>query len=121
MTIRNKYFNVLLLAIITCLAAKGQYTKPSADSPGSFKNNLAFYHAATAAPAIKPARQYLHLNYTRPNNQLMSWPDYPLTPEEIKRRDEEDKQNKKLGNAIAKDIITSLLSKKKKIAAIPKF
>ncbi len=118
MAIRNKYFNLIVLATVTSLAAHAQYTKPLADSQNTGKNNLAFYHAATTS---KATRQYLHVNYTRPNNQLMSWPDYPLTPEEIKRRDEEDKQSKKLSNIIAKDILTSILSKKKKVAVIPKF
>jgi len=118
MSIRNKYFHLVVLAVVASLTAHAQYTKPSADSQDTRKSNLAFYHSATTS---KATRQYLHINYTRPNNQLMSWPDYPLTPEEIQRRDEEDKQSKKLSNVIAKDILTSILSKKKKVAVIPKF
>ena len=107
----------MLLAIFTSIAAHGQYTKTQAESQET-KNNLAYYHLVTAP---KITRQFLHPDYTRPNNQLMSWPDYPLTPEEVMRRYQEDTRNNKLSNVIAKDIITSILSKKKKVAVIPKF
>ncbi|WP_462238926.1 hypothetical protein [Ferruginibacter sp.] len=64
---------------------------------------------------------HLKLNYARPNNQLMSWPNYPLTAAQIEQRDKQWEQDNKLSNVIAKDIITSILSKKKKVAVIPKF
>jgi len=51
----------------------------------------------------------------------MSWPDYPLTTTQIEQRNKQWEQDNKLTNKIAKDIITSLLSKKKKIAVIPQF
>lgn len=117
MIIRKKYFTVALLVVFSSLTVNAQYQKNPANSPDTV-NTLAFYHTVKNAPAT---RQYLHLKYTRPNNQLMSWPNYPLTPEEFMRRADENNRNNKPGNAVAKDIITSILSKKKKIAVIPKF
>ena len=117
MAIRKKYIHLIALAMLTCAGAYGQYLKAPADSQDT-KNKLAFYHSITAA---KTTRQYLHPDYTRPNNQLMSWPNFPSTAEGVQRRMDEESRKNKLGNAIANDIITSILSKKKKVAVIPKF
>jgi hypothetical protein len=115
--IRKKYFHLMLLAILASTGVNAQYLKAPADSQDT-KNKLTFYHTVTAS---KTTRQYLHPDYTRPNNQLMSWPNYPLTAWEIERRYRQDDVDSKLSNIIAKDIITSILSKKKKVAVIPKF
>jgi hypothetical protein len=115
--IRKKYFQLMLLAILANFSVNGQYLKATGDSQDT-KNKLTFYHSVTAS---KTTRTYLHPDYTRPNNQLMSWPNYPLTAWEIERRYKQDDVDSKLSNIIAKDIITSILSKKKKVAVIPKF
>jgi hypothetical protein len=82
------------------------------------RNPLYYYqHFAQS----KPSPSYTKLTYTRPNNQLMSWPNYPLTAAQIEQRDKQWEQDNKLSNIIAKDIVTSMLSKKKKVAVIPKF
>lgn len=69
----------------------------------------------------KRRRDHVKLNYATPDNQLMSWPNYPLTAAQIDQRNKQWEQDNKLSNAIAKDVITSILSKKKKIAVLPKF
>lgn len=82
------------------------------------KNHLLYYHSFAQS---KPTPAYTKLTYYRPNNQLMSWPNYPLTAAQIEQRDKQWEQENKLTNKIAKDIIASFLSKKKKVAVIPKF
>ena len=106
----------LLTAVIVlcCSLMLSAQNKDSANT----KSNLFFYHTATQN---KTAHLYSKLQYERPNNQLMSWPDYPLTTTQIEQRNKQWEQDNKLTNKIAKDIITSLLSKKKKIAVIPQF
>lgn len=83
--------------------------------------NLLLYYNSSAQKQNKPARTYTKLNYTRPTNQLMSWPNYPLTAAQIEQRDRNWKQEHKLSSVVAKDIITSFLSKKKRTAVQPKF
>jgi hypothetical protein len=51
----------------------------------------------------------------------MSWPNYPSTAEAITRRMDQKAKDNKLQNIIAKDIIKSVFSKKKKIAVIPQY
>lgn len=112
---RGKYFFFTMLTAF-CLSAKGQYTA-AVDSTNT-TGILIYYHSSKEP---KATRTYLHLDYTRPNNQLMSWPDYPLTAYEIEHRDRRREQENKISNKIAKDIITSLLHKKKKAAVIPTY
>jgi hypothetical protein len=123
--IRNKYlqlsilkicFNIVLVLFL-CTKASAQ-VNPVAKDSSNIKNNMFFYHSI--AP-VKTQHPYQRINYTRPNNQLMSWPDYPLTLSEIKRRDEQWKEDHKLSNIIAKDFVQSILTKKKKSAVVPKF
>jgi len=115
--IRKKYFHLIVLAILASPCVNGQYLKAPADSQDT-KNKLSFYHSVTAS---KTTRTYLHPDYTRPNNQLMTWPNFPSTTEAVQRRMDEESRKNKLSNIIANDIITSILSKKKKVAVIPKF
>jgi hypothetical protein len=106
---------VLLLSLSTTISAQ---VTPEVKDSSHIKNNVWF------SPFVAPAKTqypYQHINYTRPNNQLMSWPDYPLTLAEIKQRDEKWKQDNTLSNRIVKDVVESILTKKKKTAVVPKF
>jgi hypothetical protein len=100
-----------------CTALHAQTTGNISDSL-SKKNVLLYYHSI--APA-KVAHPYQRIDYTRPSDQLMSWPDFPLTATEIERRHRVADKENKVGNVIAKDIITGLLKKKTRVAVIPKF
>jgi hypothetical protein len=104
----------LLVFFLTAQPALfAQTTKPPcANDP------LFYYHELFAK---KPAHPYIKIDYSRPNNQLMSWPNYPLTAAQIAQRDRNWKQENKVSSRVAKDIITSFLSKKKPVAVIPKF
>ncbi|MGG9964598.1 hypothetical protein [Ferruginibacter sp. SUN106] len=104
----------LLLSITT----SAQNTTVKKDSSNTY-NNLSFYHSFTSAKTT--TRPYTHINYTRPNNQLMSWPNFPLTPTEFERRRRQYVQENKPSSVIAKDIITNILKKKTKVAVVPKF
>jgi hypothetical protein len=86
---------------------------------GTTANSLAFYHSYSSDKAA--THPYTHINYTRPNNQLMSWPNFPLTPTEFERRRRQYVQENKPSSVIAKDIITNILKKKTKVAVVPKF
>ena len=110
------FFGVALL-LFSCITANAQLTIGNKENSAN-KNKLSFYHSI--APE-KVKRTFQHIDYTLPDNQLMNWQNYPLTIEEIERRDKLQEQDNKLSNIIVKDIITSLLSKKKKTAVIPKF
>ena len=113
---RNKYFCLLMLVWLTSHSAHAQQPVLAAyplNSP------LQWYHAYVKEPTARP---YTKLLYTRPNNQLMSWAnDYPLTADQVKRRYEQHDRDNKVQNTIAKDVIRSLFSKKKKVAVIPKY
>lgn len=109
-------FTVMLLWSI---ATKAQNQTPAKDS-SSTQKRLFYYHSFASS---KPARSYTKIDYTkpRPNEQLMSWPNYPLSAWEIESRDKQREQDEKLSNIIAKEIITTILKKKPKVAVIPKF
>lgn len=112
---RNKYFCLLMLVWLTSHSAHAQQPVLAAyplNSP------LQWYHAYVKEPTARP---YTKLLYTRPNNQLMSWPNYPSTSEGVMRRLDQNKKNNQVQNTIAKDVIRSLFSKKKKVAVIPKY
>jgi hypothetical protein len=112
----GKYCGFLLLMGFT-LPAFAQYTPDTATTQNK-TGVLQYYHSIKE---VKTAKQYTKLVYTRPNNQLMSWPNYPSTPEAITRRMDQKAKDNKLQNIIAKDIIKSVFSKKKKIAVIPQY
>jgi len=103
--------------VLCFTGAAAQSSAITTDSSNK-KNVLAFYHSIAPEKVIHP---FQRIDYTRPNDQLMSWPNYPLTPTEIERRHRVMERDSKVGNVIAKDIITGLLKKKTKVAVIPKF
>ena len=68
---------------------------------------------------IKPNPK-LNEHFRSPNNQLMRWPNYPLTAEQIEKRDKNN--HKTVGEQVATDVIKSYLkSKKKPAATAPRF
>ncbi|MBK7885427.1 MAG: hypothetical protein IPJ81_17785 [Chitinophagaceae bacterium] len=107
-------FNIVLVLFL-CTKAPAQITYVIKDSY-DIKNNL-----SNSITSVKTQHSFQRIDYTPPNNQLMSWPDYPLTTSQIEQRNEKWKQDHKLSNIIAKDIVESILSKKKKVAVVPKF
>ncbi len=121
---KDKYLYFMLLRLLSlyalllffCFTATAQ-TQP-ANKDSSYEKRLFYYHSVTSAKKIYP---YTKIDYSLPNNQLMSWPDFPLTPTEIERRHRVAEKERKPASIIAKDIITNLLKKKTKVAVIPKF
>ena len=104
--------------LVTCCTGSIAQSSDSTTESSNKKNVLSFYHSITPA---KVKHTYQRLDYTRPNNQLMSWPGYNLTAAERDRQYITEERENKIGNVIAKDIITGLLKKKTKVAVIPKF
>jgi len=105
------YLFCIALLLLCGLNSRAQYQRLAYDP-------LQYYHIFTSS---KPVHPYTKIDYTRPNNQLMSWPNFPLTATEIERRHRVAEQESKPSSVIAKDIITNLLKKKTKTAVIPKF
>ena len=114
--LRVRYYGVLILLGFG-LPVFGQYT-PAAAPAKNTTGILQYYHSIKEA---EPSRPYTKLVYTRPNNQLMSWPNYPSTAEAVTRRMDQNARDNRLQHIIAKDIIKSVFSKKKKIAVIPQY
>ena len=114
----ERVFHLLgtLLLLLCCLGSTAQDQRPVKDS--ITQKRLLYYHSFTSS---KPAHPYTKIDYTRPNDQLMSWPNFPLTATEMERRHRVAEKEEKLSSVIAKDIITNLLKKKPRIAVIPKF
>lgn len=67
----------------------------------------------------------LNDHFKRPNNQLMYWPNYPLTAWEIEQRDK--KYDRSIGQQITSSIAESYVNyllygrNRKPVASIPKF
>jgi hypothetical protein len=112
----DKFCSFLLLTGCS-LPVFAQYTPDTATTQNK-AGILQYYHSIKES---KPVTQYTKLVYTRPKNQLMSWPNYPSTAEAVTRRMDQKVKDNKLQNIIAKDIIKSVFSKKKKIAVIPQY
>ena len=105
---------VIIISISNSVSGQIITTKDSA----RLKNNLLFYHSITPE---KNQHTFQTVNYTMPKNELISWPDYPLTATQIEQRNEKWKQDNKLPNMIVKSIVQSIINKKKRVAVIPKF
>ena len=112
----SKHHKVLaaLAVLLTVTGAAGAQIK----NPVAANNPLYFYNSIKVE---QPARSYTKLNYKRPNNQLMSWPNYPLTAAQAEQRMNQNARDNKFSHKVAKDIITAVFSKKKPVAVIPKF
>ncbi|MEI9956639.1 MAG: hypothetical protein WDM90_10145 [Ferruginibacter sp.] len=111
-----KAFATIILIITLNTGVSAQVTPPN-DS-ARIKNNLSFYHSITPD---KNNHIYQRVDYSRPKNQFMSWADAPLTATQIEQRNEKWKVDNKLPDIIVRDIVQSFLSKKKKVAVVPKF
>jgi hypothetical protein len=107
----------LFVAVFT-LGANAQ-NKPAVKDSAYFLKS--FLSQATPKKSTLTANPTIKTRYARPNNQLMSWPNYPLTAYQIEQRDKLLAKRRKLENVIANDILKSFLSKKTKTAVIPKF
>jgi membrane-anchored protein YejM (alkaline phosphatase superfamily) len=123
--IERKYLCFLLLkpafcfavALFICWSVSGQSKLIVKDTTNTCII-LFYFHQYSNTKMVHP---FTHVDYTRPNNQLMSWPNYPLTTEQFDERARYQDENRKLQSIIAGEILKSLLSKKNKVAAIPKF
>jgi hypothetical protein len=104
----------VLAVLLTVTGAAGAQLK----NPVAANDPLYFYNSTKVE---KPARSYTKLDYARPNNQLMSWLNYPLTATQVEQRMNQNARDNKFSNKVAKDIITAVFSKKKPAAVIPKF
>jgi hypothetical protein len=107
-----------VIAILCCCFSATAQSKPPAKDSSNTQSRLFYYHSFTSSKLTRP---YTKIDYTRPNNQVMSWPNFPLTATEIERRHRVAEQESKVSSVIAKDIITNMLKKKTKVAVIPRF
>jgi hypothetical protein len=106
------------LVVLFTLGATAQNKLGVKDSAYFLKS---FLNQSTHKKNILIANPAVKTKYARPNNQLMSWSNYPLTPYQIQQRDKQLAESRKLKNVIANDVLKSILSKKNKPAIIPKF
>jgi len=67
----------------------------------------------TAIAADSTPRSTSSYIYVAPKNELMRWPNYPLTAQQIEERDRKNKQ-KSFGGDIIDEKIQSLVNRKKK-------
>lgn len=110
---------VLSLGFALVLQAQNKLQEKS--SPGHQLNPLLM------ASFKKPARPASDLNerFKRPTNQLMSWPNYPLTAQQIMHRNRKYEQS--IGQQIVSDIAESYINaildgrNKKPVATRPRF
>lgn len=109
----------LVLGFVSLLQAQNKAEEKS--NPGQQLNPLLF---SSFKKPVKPATD-LNERFKRPTNQLMSWPNYPLTAQQIMQRDEKYNQpiGKQIASEIAESYINSLLNgrNKKPVAVRPKF
>jgi hypothetical protein len=113
----QKYIALIAVLLLVCIAVTAQNKLVFTDSTGylkSFLNQSRNTNKLIPNPTVKT-------RYARPNNQLMSWPDYPLTGYQIEQRNKQLAESRKLKNVIAHDVIKALLTKKTATAVIPKF
>lgn len=105
--------------VVLAVFLAGSLVASAQDKNEALAKDPLFYYRS--AKAEKPARSYTKLDYKRPNNQLMSWLNYPLTATQVQQRMDQHARDNKFSNKVAKDIITAVFSKKKPVAVIPKF
>lgn len=109
----------LALGFVSLLQAQNKLEEKSI--PGQQLNPLLF---SSFKKPVKPATD-LNERFKRPTNQLMSWPNYPLTAQQIMQRDRKYDQpiGKQILNEMAESYINSLLNgrNKKTVAVRPRF
>lgn len=117
-TIKQKILFFALL--LFCLQLPAQHNKLNTASPKKPLNPLV-YSSFKKPMQVNPLFQ----EYIKPTRfELMYWPSYPLTPEQIAARDRRYEQS--LGQQIVSDIIgtginTLIYGKKMPPAKIPRF
>jgi hypothetical protein len=122
----GKYCTFLLLKLVLSWTAVVLFTLGAAaqNKPGVKDSTYflkSFLSQSTPKRSALIANPTIKTRYTRPNNQLMSWPNYLLTAYQIQQRDKKLAESRKLKNVIANDVLKSFLSKKTTTAVIPKF
>ena len=117
----NRALIVFVVLLLTTAPSKAQESGPTA-YPYSFHINPILDQPAkrsfTASPNLNK-----HFN-TQPKGELMFWPNYPLTAEQIARRDEKFNQplGKQLLDDISSDVLKTIISGRKKAPAkAPRF
>jgi hypothetical protein len=113
----QKSIAIMAVLLLVCILATAQNKPVFTDSTNYLKSFLNQSHNTnklTPNPTVKT-------RYARPNNQLMSWPNYPLTAYQMEQRSKQLSENRKLKNVIANEVIKVLLTKKTATAVIPKF
>jgi hypothetical protein len=115
---RLKLILSCLFTVLFTWGATAQ-NKPAVKDSAYFLKS--FLNQAAPKKSALIANPVIKTRYARPNNQLMSWPNYPLTAYQIQQRDKQLAESRKLKNVIANDVLKSLLSKKTTIAVIPRF
>jgi len=101
----------MAFVILFSLNTTAQYTNSNKDSLTAFKKTV-FSDSTTA----KPTAIYI---YREPANELMRWPNYPLTAEQVQRNMDNNAEK----NKILPSVINQILRSKKKITGTtpPKF
>lgn len=111
------------IVLVLCLASRSHAQNMPAEKDSGFHHLNPLLHSSFKKP-VKPAPG-LNEHFKRPNNQLMSWPNYPLTAAQIAERDR--RLNEPVGKQIAEEIIGSYINavmtgkNKKPVASVPKF
>ena len=115
----NKAFIVILFLFLISSAQ-------SQNDP--FKKDTIPFHIDPLHISLKPspkANPELNEHFKRPENELMSWPNFPLTAAQIDYRDKKnnDPYLKQLGREIIESYINGILSgkKNKPVAEVPRF
>jgi hypothetical protein len=121
-----KYYTFLLLKLVLSWVIVLLFTSgAAAQNKPTLKDSAYFLkyflNQATPKKSTLITNSTIKNRYARPNNQLMSWPNYPLTAYQIQQRDKQLAESRKLKNVIANDVLKSFLSKKTTTAVIPKF
>ncbi len=110
-------FILLLITLFNCAITKAQFKMLP-------KNEISIVKPLFVVKNYTPLltlNKSLKNRLAMPNNQLMYWPNYPLTPYQFTRRTEIIAENNKPKNALARDIITTIITKKKIVAIKPEF
>jgi len=125
----NKYVPLFSCKTGLCIGiAMGLASMLQAQSKPEGSNNYGY----TPNPSLlssfkKPVKPVAGINerFKRPTNQLMSWPNYPLTAQQIMQRDRKYDQpiGKQILDEMAESYINSLLNgrNKKPVAVRPRF
>jgi hypothetical protein len=117
----GKYCTLLLKLVLSWVAVVLFSLHAAAQNKDSTYFLKSFLNQTTLKKNTLIANPNIKTRYTRPNNQLMSWPNYPLTAYQIEQRNKQLAESRKLKNVIANDVLKSFLAKKNKPAVIPKF